>query len=100
MAEPDSVERIAELLTEAGELHHAVYRRSNGEDADWPLWYAGWLVELSELPEVLVRRPTKTELAWLLVQLDREAPTAAGQEAWQTLYAPRIAEHFGLRNAG
>ena len=46
---PD-VARIAELLHEAAETHHAVYRMSDGDDPDWASWYADWLLDLSELP--------------------------------------------------
>src|SRR5689334_10579683 len=36
-------QRIAELLHEAAELHHRVYRITDGTDADWASWYAQWL---------------------------------------------------------
>src|SRR4051794_30236087 len=45
--------RVADLLREVAETHHRVYRKTDGADPDWPIWYAGWLVDLSELPEVL-----------------------------------------------
>jgi hypothetical protein len=41
--------RIAELLYEAAETHHVVYRISDGEDSDWAAWYADWLLTLSTL---------------------------------------------------
>ena len=53
--------RVADLLREAGDLHHRVYRITDGEDPDWATWYATWLVELSELPRAarLRRRPER-----------------------------------------
>ena len=82
--------RLAALLREAADLHHRVYRITDGEDRDWASWYAAWLIELSELPDVLGRRPSRSELTYLLVLLDKE--TAA--QPWQEAYARRIAVHF------
>ena len=50
-------EKIAELLHEAAETHHVVFRITDGDDPDWASWYADWLLDLSELPELLGRRP-------------------------------------------
>ena len=43
--------KIAELLQEAAETHHRVYRITDGSDDDWASWYAQWLLDLSELYE-------------------------------------------------
>jgi hypothetical protein len=45
--------QVAELLHEAAETHHRVYRIVDGADDDWASWYGDWLVRLSELPQVL-----------------------------------------------
>ena len=45
--------KVSELLHEAAETHHQVFRITDGADEDWASWYAQWLVTLSELPEVL-----------------------------------------------
>jgi len=42
---------IADLLHEAAETHHRVYRITDGADPDWASWYADWLIEHSELPQ-------------------------------------------------
>lgn len=44
---------IADLLHEAAETHHIVYRIVDGDDPDWASWYADWLLDHSELPNVL-----------------------------------------------
>ena len=89
-----STGRIAELLHEAAETHHRVYRITDGEDADWASWYASWLIELSELPDVLGRRPVRSELVYLLVLLDKEVTAKQPSEPWEEHYAGRLAEHF------
>ena len=40
-------DRVAELLHEAAETHHVVYRISDGGDPDWASWYADWLLDLT-----------------------------------------------------
>ena len=94
-AMPDANASIAALLHEAGETHHAVYRIVDGDDPDWASWYADWLLNLSELPDLLGARPVRSELTWLLVQLDKDYASEQPSEAWPKWYAPRIAEHFG-----
>jgi hypothetical protein len=49
--------KVQELLHEAAELHPAVFRIVDGVDDDWAPWYTSWLVDHSELPEVLGTRP-------------------------------------------
>ena len=44
---------------EAAETHHRVYRIVDGADPDWASWYADWLVNLSELTELLGTRPVR-----------------------------------------
>jgi len=90
----DSADRIAALLHEAGETHHTVYRIVDGDDPDWASWYADWLVNLSELPEILGTRPVRSELVWQLVSLDREYTQAGPDVAWPQWYAERIIAHF------
>ena len=66
----DRSARIASLLHEAGETHHLLYRIVDGDDPDWASWYADWLIHLSELPQILGTAPVRSELVWLLVNLD------------------------------
>ncbi|SFL24472.1 hypothetical protein [Geodermatophilus ruber] len=88
---------IADLLHEAAETHHRVYRITDGEDPDWASWYAQWLVELSELPQLLGRTPVRSELTYLLVLLDREIADVQPAQPWEQYYARRISEHFAAR---
>ena len=92
MAADDRVRRIAALLHEAAETHHVVYRITEGDDPDWAWWYAGWLVDLSELPELVGSRPPKSHVAHALVQLDRDYAAAQPAERWEDWYAERLPE--------
>ena len=90
----DESARIAALLHEAGETHHVVYRIVDGDDPDWASWYAQWLLDLSELPQILGTKPVRSELVWLLVSLDREYADTSPELPWPQWYAERIIEHF------
>jgi hypothetical protein len=91
----DQAKRIAALLHEAGETHHLVYRIVDGDDPDWASWYADWLINLSELPEILGARPVRSELVWLLVTLDKEFSAASPGVDWPQWYAQRVVERLG-----
>ena len=92
----DRAARVAALLHEVGETHHLVYRIVDGEDPDWASWYGSWLVEHSELPEILGSAPVRSELVWLLVALDKEYQQASPGSPWPDWYAERIVEHLGV----
>ena len=83
---------IAGLLHEAAETHHRVYRITDGADPDWASWYADWLLSLSELPDVLGRRPVRSDLVYELVRLGRDV--GAGQ-GWQKAYARELVARLG-----
>jgi hypothetical protein len=88
------VQPVADLLHEAAETHHRVFRITDGDDADWATWYANWLVELSELPTLLGRLPVRSELTYLLVLLDKEYTAGAFGEPWEQYYAGRLIDAF------
>jgi hypothetical protein len=86
---------VAALLHEAGETHHLVYRIVDGEDPDWASWYADWLLNLSELPKLLGRTPVRSELVWLLVEVDKRYTKDGPDTPWPDWYAQRILERLG-----
>jgi hypothetical protein len=87
-------ERISGLLREAAETHHVVYRITDGDDPDWASWYADWLLDLSELPELLESRPVRSHLVHALVQLDREHTAEKPDEPWSDWYAARLPDRL------
>jgi hypothetical protein len=93
MTEP--IARVRDLLHEAAETHHQVYRITDGVDDDWASWYADWLTRLSELPTLLGRRPVRSELTYQLVLLDREHVQAGTGQPWEDFYAERLVKTFG-----
>lgn len=87
--------RISALLREAADLHHRVWRTTDGVDPDWPSWYADWLTNHSELPALVQRRLVRSELTWVLVNLANEDEAGGGAGPWEERYAAGILRHFG-----
>lgn len=87
-------ESVSRLLNEAGETHHRVFRIVDGADDDWASWYADWLVNLSELPDVLGLKPVRSELTYLLVSLDKQYTSEHPDAPSEDYYAQQIADHF------
>ncbi|MEX0850106.1 MAG: hypothetical protein WD015_01260 [Gaiellaceae bacterium] len=96
MEPSDTTARIAELLHEAAETHHVVYRITDGDDPDWASWYADWLLDLSELSELIGARPIRSHLVHALVDLDRQYTGEGLSDRWEDWYAPRLAGLLGV----
>jgi hypothetical protein len=87
--------RVSNLLHEAGEVHHVVYRITDGADDDWASFYADWLIDHSELSETLGRVPTRSHLVHELVESERAFNAEERQGRWEDFYADRIVDRFG-----
>lgn len=87
-------EQVSRLLHETGETHHQVYRIVDGADDDWASWYAQWLIDLSELPDLLGTRPVRSHLVCLLVSLDKQYTAESPDEPWESYYARGILQHY------
>ena len=91
----DRTATLRTLLHEAAETHHTVYRITDGADPDWASWYSDWLINLSELPDLLGKKPVRSELTYTLVRLDKEYTERGPAEPWEDYYARELVEHFG-----
>ena len=94
MTDTATAEQIGRLLHEAGETHHRVFRIVDGADDDWASWYGQWLIDLSELPDLLGTKPVRSELIYLLVSLDKQYTAEHPAELWEPYYARQILSHF------
>jgi NAD(P)H-hydrate epimerase len=86
MAE-NRVEQIAELLHQAGEIHHAVFVDTEGADDDWASFYSDWLLAHSPLPELLGRAPVRSHLTRDLVVCDEQYTAEHPAMPWPRWYA-------------
>jgi hypothetical protein len=94
MADASLEAQVAALLEEAAETHHRVYRITDGADDDWASWYADWLIERSELPELLGAPPVRSHLVHALVQCDRDYAAAGTDQPWPRYYARELTRQF------
>jgi hypothetical protein len=80
-----------ELLSQVGPAHHRAFAATDGEDADWPAWYATWLLERmpEPLPEV-----DESRLAMLLATAAETHKASGSTEDWPGFYARFLAEHL------
>jgi len=97
MSGPETESKIAALLDEAAGTHHHVYRITDGDDDDWATWYANWLLDLSELSELLGARPVRSHLIHALVQADRDYTSGSNDEPWPDFYSGALVQRFGTQ---
>lgn len=71
-----------------GGAHHEAFAATDGEDPDWPLWYADYLRENAS--SALNADLSREELAELLVAAERSADSA---EDWPELYVDYILDN-------
>jgi hypothetical protein len=90
----ETVRSVSEVLHEAGETHHQVFRIVDGADDDWASWYADWLINLSELPQLLGKKPIRSELVYMLVRLDKEYLRRKPNQRWEDCYANELLQYF------
>jgi hypothetical protein len=86
--------KISDLLHEAAETHHVVYRITDGEDPDWASWYSDWLTDHSELGDLLGSKPVRSHLTAALVELDSEYTSVNPDQKWEDYYSARLVERF------
>ena len=96
-------QRIAGAVeTHEAPAHEHDHRRAarddhtpDGDDPDWASWYADWLLDHSELPQLLGAAPVRSHLVAELVALDRGYTAETREERWEDWYAGRLLERFG-----
>jgi hypothetical protein len=92
MTDVDIAEQLEDLFREAGSAHHKAFIKTNGEDPEWPLWYADYLIE--KLGNLLNAKFTKSELVYLLVMAEKERALMAPGSDWPRYYANFFIERY------
>lgn len=88
-----TIERLEEVLEAARPAHHAAFIDVNGDDPEWPIWYAGHVLEA--VREIL-GAPTLTQnrLVAAFVAADQAYTAARPGIPWHRFYAERFAEEL------
>lgn len=82
--------RLAELFRNAGRAHHEAFSATDGDDPDWPIWYAGYLQE--PLSKQLDMHFHKSQLIYCLMDADLDHQARSPESDWPEYYADRIME--------
>lgn len=86
---PEGHERLVSVLEAAGPAHHAAYIETDGDDPEWPLWYANHVAaevrRILDLPDL-----TESRLVWAFVDADEAHRREAPEEPWARFYAERF----------
>ncbi len=86
------IQEIADLFMETGHAHHQAFIEVDGNDPDWPLWYAEQLQE--KLGNLLKADFTKSTLVYLLVLLDIERAHQAPGAKWPLFYSKTLVARY------
>jgi len=92
MTDMEIADQLEELFRKAGSEHHKAFIKTNGEDPDWPIWYADNLLE--KLKKLLKSDFTKSELIYLLVMVEKERAMMAPGSDWTRYYANFFIERY------
>jgi NAD(P)H-hydrate epimerase len=85
-------EELANLLNETAEAHHKAFAATNGVDDEWPIWYAGYL--LDKMRKMLNSGFTKSELIYILVSAEKENGRVAPGAYWPRFYSNFIVSRY------
>ncbi len=91
----DKLTEIADLLHEAGEVHHVYYADVDGNDDDWATFYSEWLLTRTRFPQLFARRPVRSGLTRDLVVLDEEYLLSSACDPWPAFYARNLVQKYG-----
>lgn len=86
----EQAERLAATLERAEHVHAVVSERTGGADPEWALFYAWWLINWSDLPEILGSTPGLGDLTARLIALDADYRSVSRGEPWSAFYAREL----------
>jgi hypothetical protein len=80
------MQQLADLLRQTAEEHHQAFQATDGVDPEWPIWYAGHLLEHG-FGELLEAKLLKSDLIYLLVLVEKAQAAEAPGGQWERYYA-------------
>ncbi len=87
----EAQKQLVALFAETGRAHHKAFESTDGDDPDWPAWYADYLRE--PLAERFGLTFTHSQLVYCLMNADMEHQARAPETNWPEFYARELIEH-------
>jgi glutaredoxin len=84
--------RLVEVFKETGIAHHEAILDTDGEDSEWPLWYAQHLQ--GPLTDALRTPFTKSQLVYCVMDADFEHQARSPKSSWKEFYADQFIERY------
>jgi hypothetical protein len=85
VADATPLTALGDLLAQTGRAHHQAFLATDGEDAEWPLWYAEYLEP--RIAAHLGAAPTRSRLVQCLLNADDAHQSVETGEPWHRFYA-------------
>lgn len=92
MTDQNLQKQLSELFAETARQHHQAFIATDGDDPDWPAWYAGYLQP--RLGELLHRSFSVEELTELMLILEAESAAKPSERPWPQVYASLLLERL------
>jgi len=92
MTDPQLHARLSRLIRDCQRDHRAAFAQTDGNDPDWPLWYAEYL--LLPLETALGADFHKSQLIYALMNADFEHTGRAPESDWADFLASELIEHY------
>ena len=84
-------DRLSELFTNTAKAHHEAFKSTNGNDAEWPIWYANYIQD--PISEILDTPFLKSNLIYCLMNADFEYTAKEVDTHWQNFYSKHFIQH-------
>jgi len=92
MTDPRLHAQLSRLIRDCERAHRAAFAATNGEDPEWPLWYADCLRQ--PLEQSLQTDFHRSQLVYCLMNADFEHTARAPGTDWADFVAAELIEHY------
>ena len=88
---------VTTLMRESGKAHHKAYLITDGEDDEWPIWYADYLQQ--PLGRLFSMTFTRSQIVYCLMSVEFERQAVDPNLDWPGYYADHFIAHFATEES-
>ena len=97
MPRPELRDQLVDLFAETAASHQQAFAETNGEDPDWPIWYADHLRD--GISDALDHDFNRAPLIYCLMSADFEHQARAKDADWKAYWADFFIERYAASDA-